>query len=79
MTPTELEIAAYAAAHKIYVGLPAPDRPCPGGYRSRYIDEIADTIKECLSVHVRLEGQAVTGQESRLGGRSSRLNDAKTT
>jgi hypothetical protein len=46
MTPYELEVSAYAAAHKIYSGLPAPDRPCPGGYRSRMIDQIAETIKE---------------------------------
>jgi hypothetical protein len=46
MTPYELEVSAYAAAHKIYSGLPAPDRPCPGGYRSRMIDQIADTIKQ---------------------------------
>jgi len=48
MTPYELEVAAYAAAHKIYSGLPAPDRPCPGGYRSRMIDQIAETIKQAF-------------------------------
>ena len=52
MTAYELEVAAYAAAHRIYNGLPEPDRPCPGGYRSRFIDVIADTIKQALSVHI---------------------------
>ena len=53
MTATELEIAAYAAAHKINAGLPHPDRAAPGGFRSAYIDEIAEVIKQAMSVHVR--------------------------
>jgi hypothetical protein len=51
MTTFELEVAAYAAAHRIYNGLSAPDRPCPGGYRSRMIDQIAEEIKTAFSVH----------------------------
>jgi hypothetical protein len=51
MTTFELEVAAYAAAHRIYNGLPTPDRPCPGGYRSRMIDRIAEEIKTAFSVH----------------------------
>jgi len=54
MSPYELEVAAYVAAHKIYAGLPTPDRPCPGGYRSRMIDEIAEAIKQAFSVHFSL-------------------------
>jgi hypothetical protein len=54
MSPYELEVAAYAAAHKIYTGLPTPDRACPGGYRSAVIDQIAEAIKQAFSVHSSL-------------------------
>jgi hypothetical protein len=54
MTFYELEVAAYAAAHKIYTGLPTPDRACPGGYRSAVIDQIAEAIKQAFSVHFSL-------------------------
>ena len=67
MTAYELEVAAYAAAHRIYNGLPEPDRPCPGGYRSRFIDVIADTIKQALSVH--MEGATYTLKRQVNGGK----------
>jgi hypothetical protein len=51
MTAFEIEVAAYAAAHRIYNGVGQPDRPCPGGFRSRMIDRIADEIKAAFSVH----------------------------
>lgn len=48
MTASELEAASYSAAHKIYAGLPAPDRATPGGYRSRMIDQIAEVIQKAF-------------------------------
>jgi hypothetical protein len=51
MTTADLEIAAYVAAHRIFNGLPSPDRATPGGYRSAMIDKIAEEIKSAFSVH----------------------------
>jgi hypothetical protein len=65
MTPYELEVAAYSAAHKIYNGLPSPDRACAGGFRSRMIDEIAGAIKEALSIHVLASTEPGAATETR--------------
>jgi len=55
MTSYELEVASYAAAHRIYNGLPMPDRACPGAYRSRMIDQIAEAIKHTFQAPVAKE------------------------
>lgn len=51
MTTYELEVAAYAAAHRIYNGLGQPDRACPGGYRVASIDKIAEAIMAAFEPH----------------------------
>ena len=52
MKPSEMERAAYIAAHRIMVAdISSPELACPGARRSHVVDTIAGIIKQVLELH----------------------------